>query len=69
MDGGGDGVDVGDDFDDDLDDACDDGDDDEDDIPVREEFSPTESSRRKGLFYSVGFRNGAAVELRKLSLF
>ena len=63
----GDGADDGDDVDDDLDDARDDGDDDEDDLPLREEFSPAESARRKGLFFSGGFRLGAAAELRKLS--
>ena len=50
-DGDGDGADV----DDDLDDARDDGDDDEDDFPLREELSPVESARRKGLFFSSGF--------------
>ena len=64
----GDGADDGDDVDDDLDDARDDGDDDDDDLPLREVFSPAESARRKGLFFSVGFRHGAAAELRKLSL-
>ena len=61
----GDGVGDGDDGDDDLDDARDDGDDDEDDLPFREEFSPAESVRRKGLFFCVGFRLGAGAELRK----
>ena len=65
----GDGAGDGDDGDDDLDDARDDGDDDEDDLPLREEFSPVESARRKGLFFSVGFRHGAAAELQKLFLF
>ena len=46
----GDGAGDDDDGDDDLDDARDDGDDDEDDLPFREEFSPVESARRKGLF-------------------
>ena len=65
----GDGAGDEDDGDDDLDDARDDGDDDEDDLPLREEFSPAESARRKGLFFSGGFRLGAAAELRKLFLF
>ena len=65
----GDGADDGDDVDDDLDDARDDGDDDDDDLPLREVFSPAESARRKGLFFSVGFRHRAAAELRKLSPF
>ena len=64
-----DGADVGDDVDDDLDDARDDGDDDGDDLPFREVISPAESARRRWLFFSVGFRHGAAVELRKLSPF
>ena len=59
----GDGAGDEDDVDDDLDDARDDGDDDEDDLPLREEFSPAESARRKGLFFSGGFRLGAAAEL------
>ena len=67
-DGDGDGADDDDDRDDDLDDARDDGDDDED-LPLRKEFSPAESARRKGLFFSVGFRHGAVVELWKLFLF
>ena len=50
----------------DLDDARDDGDDDGDDLPFREVFSPTESARRKGHFFSVGFCHRAEVELRKL---
>ena len=58
----GDGVGDGDD-DDDLDDARHNGDDDEDDLPLREEFSPAESARRKGLFFSGGFRLAAATEL------
>ena len=62
-DGDGDGADVGEDGDDDLDDARDDGDDDEDDLPLWEEFSPAESARRKGLFFSGGFCLAAAVEL------
>ena len=37
--------------------------------PLREEFSPAESARRKGLFFSGGFRLGAAAKLRKLFLF
>ena len=69
MDGGVDGADVGDDVDDDLDDARDDGDEDGDDLPFREVFSLAESARRRCLFSSVGFRHGAAAELRKLSLF
>ena len=68
-DGDGDGDDVGDDVDDDLNDACDDGDDDGDDLPFREVISPAESSCRRWLFFSVGFRHGAAVELRKLFFF
>ena len=58
----GDGDRDEDDGDDDLDDARDDGDDDEDDVPFQEDFSPAESARRKGLFFSVGFRRGAAVK-------
>ena len=65
-DGDGDGADD-DDGDDDLDDACDDGDDDGDDLPFREVSSSAESARRRTLFFSVGFRHGAAAELRKLS--
>src|SRR3954466_1280101 len=57
------------DDDDDLNDACDDGDDDGDDLPLREVFSPAESARRKCLFFCVGFRHGAAAELRKLFSF
>src|ERR1041385_595803 len=68
LDEDGDGANVGDDVDDDLDDSCDDGDDDGDDLPFREVFSPVESSRRRCLFSSVGFRHGAAAELRKLSV-
>ena len=64
-----DGVDVGDDVDDDLDDARDDSDDDGDDLLFREVVSPAESARRRCLFSSVGFRQGAAAELRKLSSF
>src|ERR1041385_8718342 len=64
-----DGADVGDDVDDDLDDARDDGDDDGDDLPFREVISSAESSRRRALFFSVGFRHGAAAELRKTPLF
>ena len=63
MDEDGDGAGVGDDGDDDLDDARDDGDGDDDDLPLREEFSPAESARRKGLFFSGGFRLAAAAEL------
>ena len=68
MDEDGDGAGVGDDVDDDLDDARDDGDDDGDDLPFREVISPAESARRRWLFFSVGFRHGAAAELRQLSL-
>ena len=64
----GDGAAVDDDVDDVLDDACDDGDDDGDDVPFREVFSPAESVRRQGLFFSIGFCHGAAEELRKLFL-
>src|SRR3954466_2451366 len=69
LDGGGDGADDGDDVDDDLDDARDDGDDDGDDLPFREVISPAESARQRWLFFSVGFRHGAAEELRKLFSF
>src|SRR3954469_20261607 len=62
----GDGADVGDGVDDDLDD---DRDDDGDDLPFREVISPTESTRRRWLFSSVGFRSVAAEERRKNSLF
>ena len=31
--------------------------------PLREEFSPAESARQKGLFFSGGFRLAAAAEL------
>src|SRR4051812_32802899 len=65
-DGDGDGVCGEDDVDDDLDDARDDGDDDGNDLPFREVFSPAESACRRWLFFSVGFRHGAAAELRKL---
>src|ERR1041385_8791318 len=65
LDGGGDGADDGDAVDDDLDDARDDG----DDLPYREVISPVESARQRWLFFSVGFRHGAAAELRKLSSF
>src|SRR3954468_21922945 len=64
-DDGGDGADVGDDVDDDLDDARDDG----DDLPYREVFSPAESTRRRCLFFSVGFCHGAAEQLAKTPLF
>src|ERR1041385_611888 len=57
------GADVGDDVDDVLDDARDDGDDDGDDPPFQEVISSAESARRRALFFSVGFRHGAAVEL------
>ena len=68
-DGDEDGAGGMDDVDDDLDDACDDGDDDGDDLPFREVLSPAESARWRWLFFSVGFRHGATVELRKLSPF
>ena len=64
-DGDGDAADVGDDVDDDLDDARDDG----DDLPFREVISSAESARRRALFFSIGFRHGAAAELRKNSSF
>src|ERR1044071_4898808 len=67
--GGGDGADDGDDVDDDLDDARDDGDDDGDDLPFREVISPAESARQRWIFFSVGFRHGAAAKLRKLPPF
>ena len=51
------------DVDDDLDDARDNGDDDGDDLPFREVFSSAGSARRICLFFSVGFRHGAAAEL------
>ena len=54
----GDGDDVGDD----LDDARDEG----DDLPFRKVFSPVESTRWKGIFFSVGFRHRAVAELTKL---
>ena len=66
-DGDGDGAGGEDDVDDDLDDARDDDDDDGDDLPFREVFSPAESSRRRCLFFSVGFRHGVAAELRNSS--
>ena len=69
MDEDGDGAGVGDDVDDDLDDARDDGDDDGDDLPFWEVISPAESARRRWLFFSVGFRHGAAAELHKLPPF
>ena len=65
----GDGADGEDDVDDDLDDAHDDGDDDGDDLPFREVVSPAESARQRCLFFSVGFRHGAAAELTKLLSF
>ena len=68
-DGDGDGADDEDDVDNDLDDAHDDGDDDGDDLPFREVFSPADSARWIWLFFSVGFRHGAAAELRNFSLF
>src|ERR1041385_8619728 len=61
-DGDGDGADVGDDVDDDLDDVRDDDDDDGDDLPFREVISPAESTRRRWLFSSVGFRPVAAAK-------
>src|ERR1041385_6862640 len=64
-----DGADVGDDVGDDLDDDRDDGDDDCDDLPFREVISSVESARRRALFFSVGFRHGAAAELHKNSSF
>ena len=60
-------ADVGDDVDDDLDDARDD-DDDDDDLPFREVISPAESSRRRWLFSSVGFRPVAAAKHGNFSL-
>ena len=69
MDDGGNGDDVGDDVDDDLDDARDDGDDDGDDLPLREVISSAESARRRAVFFSVGFRHGAAAELHKIFSF
>ena len=69
LDGDGDGVDDGDDVDDDLVDARDDGDDDGDDLPFREVISPAESVRQIWIFFSVGFRHGAAAGLRKNSYF
>ena len=62
----GDGAGVEGDCGDDLDDARADRDDDEEDLPFLEDFSPAESARRKGLFFFVGFRRGAAAESRKL---
>src|ERR1041385_1913025 len=61
-DGDGDGAYVGDDVDDDLDDACDDDDGDGDDLPFQEVISPAESSRRRWLFSSLGFRPMAAAK-------
>ena len=52
-DGDGDVAGDGEDGDDDLNDAGNNGDD--DDLPLREEFSPAESTRRRGLFFSGGF--------------
>ena len=69
LNGDGDGAGDGDGVDDDLDDARDDDDDDGEDLPFREVISSAESARRRALFFSVGFRHGAAAELRKLSLF
>ena len=51
----GDGASDGDDGDDDLDDARDDSHDDGDDLPLREEFSPVESTCWRCLFFFVGF--------------
>ena len=65
LDGGGDGADDGDDVDHDLDDARDDG----DDLPFREVISLAESARQRWIFFSIGFRHGAAVELAKLLSF
>ena len=59
-DGDGDGAGDGEDGDDDLNDARDD---DDDDLPLREEFSPAESARRKSLFFSGGFRLAVAAKL------
>ena len=59
-----DGADVGDDVDDDLDDTSDDGDDDGDDLPFRKVISSEESACRRAIFFSIGFRHGAAAELR-----
>ena len=67
-DGDGDGASGEEDVDYDLDDTRGDGDDD-DDLPFREVFSPAESARRRWIFFSVGFRHGAAAELRKNSSF
>src|SRR3954466_3910829 len=64
----GDGADVGDDVDDDLDDARDDDDDDGDDLPFREVISPVESSRRRWLLSSVGFRPVAAAKHGNFSI-
>ena len=51
-DGDGDGVGDGGDGNDDLDDARDDGDGDDDVLPLQEEFSPAESTHRRGLLCS-----------------
>src|ERR1044071_5606928 len=58
----GDGADVGDDVDDDLYDDRDDDDDDGDDLPFRQVISPAESTRRRWLFFSVGFCTVAAAK-------
>ena len=68
-DGDGDGAGGEDDVDDDLDDARDDGDDDGDDLPFWEVFSLVESARRRWLFFSLGFRHGAAAEFQNLFSF
>ena len=53
-----------DDVDDDLDDARDDDDDDDGgDLPFRQVFSQEESSRRRWIFFFVGFRHEAAAKL------
>src|ERR1041384_1336225 len=65
-DGDGDGADV--DVDDGLDDALDDDDDDGDDLPFREVISPAESTRRRWLFSSVGFRPVSAAKLGNSSI-
>ena len=62
-DGDGYGADAADDVYDDLNDAYDDDDDDGDDLPFWEVISPVESSRRRWLFSSIGFRPVAAVKL------
>ena len=64
-DGDGEGAGDGDDVDDNLDDAHDDG----YDLLCREVFSPTESARRRCLFFSIGFHHEAAEKLRNSSSF